>query len=241
MCIFVYIYEMCISMGFVLLTSIFLFPSKNNFLWKHMPPPLSLFGGFSGANPTAGLKTEHMTLQSKATGTFHSLGQQLVQRWYDWWPVSSRWGFPELLRELYRYSGWSAHLPPCWTRRAKNEPGQEENMPRDEETASFRITERMDSNMLKAILTSKLFSWMNQQILFLREAILTWIFNQKGPAMDRRQSRVDRNYGQSKASLSQHGRKVARKIPNFMAFGKTVWASQWLEWNRFSSSLEAGS
>lgn len=62
-------------MGFVFLTSIFLLPSKNNFLWELAPPPLSLCGGFSGANPTVDFRTEHMTLQNEATGTFHSLGQ----------------------------------------------------------------------------------------------------------------------------------------------------------------------
>lgn len=62
-------------MVFVFLTSIFLFPSENNFLWEHAPSPLSLCGGFSGANLTVGFRTEQMTLQSEAPGTFHPLGQ----------------------------------------------------------------------------------------------------------------------------------------------------------------------
>lgn len=92
-------------------------------------------------------------------------------------------------------------------------------MPRDGEMASLGITKHMDSNMREASFTSKLLRGTNQQILFLREAILTGVFNQKGPAMDQRQSRVDRNDGQSKASVANMAERWSeRSCPT--AFGK---------------------
>lgn len=62
-------------MGFVFLTFLSFFLVKTIFLWETIPPPLLAYGGFGGKDTTLGFRVQYMTLQTWATGTFHSLGQ----------------------------------------------------------------------------------------------------------------------------------------------------------------------